>query len=402
MLIAGLEMRLGPDEGTQESLPSLRVTRNELRTSDIRTSEGRAHGATKVVSIVGARPNFVKLAPVHRTLVEHFDHIVVHTGQHYDYSLSKIFFQHLNLPDPDYELGVGSGSHGYQVGEMMKKVEEVLLSERPRIALVYGDTNTTLAGALAAAKVRVPVAHVEAGLRCFDMEMPEEVNRVLTDHMSRYLFAPTKTAVENLLREHCQGEVLLTGDVMVETLRDSTKLAERESHVIDDLGLRSSPYILVTVHRAENTDDRHRLSSIVEALTRIEKRVVFPIHPRTVKALEEHGLYGKLTSRRNVTTTQPLGFLDFIKLEKHASMIVTDSGGVQKEAYLLGVPCITLRETTEWVETVREGWNRVVGVDVEKITRAVETFKPRRRRGRVFGTGKASKKIAEALTKAIN
>ena len=398
MLDATPKVLPGSDERMSRIPLLLDIGKNGPRQPNGRTAAERIHASKhKVLSVVGARPNFVKLAPVHRALVKRFDHVIVHTGQHYDYALSEVFFQHLNLPDPDYELNVGSGSHGYQLGEMIKKTEEVLLLEKPEIVVVYGDTNSTLAGALAAAKVRIPVAHVEAGLRCFDMTMAEEINRVLTDHVARYLFAPTKTALRNLVREHCSGEMFFTGDVMVETLRENMKGVGRSSQMTDKLDLGSRPYVLATIHRSENTENRNRLANIVEAIRRIGKRVIFPAHPRTIKALTECGLHKVLMSCSNVTLTSPMGFLDFIEVERNANVILTDSGGVQKEAYLLGIPCVTLRERTEWVETVSSGWNRLVGVDVERIVKAVHSFRPRKPRRAVFGTGKASERIADLL-----
>jgi len=355
----------------------------------------------KFLSVVGARPNFVKLPPIHRALTkQHVDHIIVHTGQHYDYELSKVFFENLKLPNPHYNLNVGSGSPGYQLGEMIKRLEEVLLKESPSVVLVYGDTNSTLAGALAATKLNFPVAHVEAGLRSFDRGMPEEVNRVLTDHISNYLFSPTKAALKNLRREHVWGKSYLTGDVMVETLYEYVTLAEKKSTILDRLNIEPKNYLLVTIHRTENTENQFRLSKIVKALTKIKKRIVFPIHPRTVKALKEYMLIQKLSSNPNIILTEPLSYLNFIQLERQAEKIITDSGGVQKEAYLLGVPCITLRENTEWVETLEAGWNMLAGVNVDKILWAINEFDPHSPKKPLFGNGEASSKIARILIQA--
>jgi len=362
----------------------------------------RTRRGTKALSIVGARPNFVKLAPVHRSIIEHFEHIVVHTGQHYDYKMSRIFFQNLRLPDPDYNLAVGSGGHGRQTGEMMKRLETILLREKPRVVLVYGDTNSTLAGALAAAKLRLPVAHVEAGLRNFDMKMPEEVNRVVTDHVSTYLLAPTENAIRNLRRERCWGKVFLTGDVMAQVLKESIHVAERDSGVLKRLDVDTGDYVLATVHRAENTDDPVKLSNIVKAMTAAEKKIVFPVHPRTKKALRKYGLHGKLSSCDRLVMTEPLGYLDFIMLEKNAQKILTDSGGVQREAYLLGVPCVTLRTNTEWVETLRAGWNVLVGADVDKITHALRRFNPTRPKRGTLLKEKPSEKIVKILSRELN
>jgi len=352
----------------------------------------------KIVTVVGARPQFIKMAPVSRELRKYFEERVVHTGQHYDYGMSRVFFEQLGIPLPDYNLGVGSGTHAYQTGEMLKGIERVLLEEEPEIVMVYGDTNSTLAGALAAAKLRIKVAHVEAGLRSFDKRMPEEVNRVLVDHMSDYLFAPTETAVENLRREGLVDGVHLTGDVMYDALLQNLKVARRNSRILDELGLRPREYLLATVHRPRNTDRGENLKAIVEAFVESGEPVVFPAHPRTQKALKYYGLLDALERAKNVIMTPPLGYLDMLVLEENARKILTDSGGVQKEAYFLRVPCITLRERTEWVETVEDGWNVLVGADKERILRAIREFEPAGGAYSYrFGDGRASKIIAEIL-----
>jgi len=349
----------------------------------------------KVATIVGARPQFIKIAPVSRELRRSFEEIVIHTGQHYDYEMDRIFFEQLNIPTPDYHLGVGSGTHGYQTGEMLRRIEDVLLKEKPDVVLVFGDTNSTLAGALAAVKLHIKVAHVEAGLRSFDRRMPEEVNRVLTDHVSDLLFAPTSTAVENLKREGIAEGVHLTGDVMVDALNYNIRVAEA-SDILDKLGIKPKEYLLATIHRPENTDSLVNLRSIIEAFVESQELIVFPAHPRTINALKRYDLYEKAS--KNLMLVKPLGYLDMLKLEKNARKILTDSGGVQKEAYLLKVPCITLRETTEWVETVDDGWNVLVGADKERILHALREFEPS---GKVhtekFGDGKASRRIAGIL-----
>ena len=352
----------------------------------------------RIASIVGARPNFVKLAPVSREIRRDAEELIIHTGQHYDYQMDKIFFQELGIPEPDYHLGVGSGSHGQQTGEMLKGIEDVLLKEKPDMALVFGDTNTTLAGALTAAKLHIPVSHVEAGLRSFDKEMPEEVNRVLVDHCSDLLFCPTKTAVDNLRKEGIVKGVHLTGDVMADILQDCIRIAEKSSKILDLLDLRSKGYYLATVHRAENTDDPRRLKSIIEALCQIGD-VVFPCHPRTEKRLQEEGLWDKLDEEVNIT--KPVGYLEMLLLEKNAKKILTDSGGVQKEAYMLKVPCVTMRDETEWVETVEDGWNILVGADMEKIFSAAGSFDPHSEQREMFGRGDASKRIVQAILEGI-
>jgi UDP-N-acetylglucosamine 2-epimerase len=337
------------------------------------------------------------LSPMHKALNrKYINHIIVHTGQHYDYEMSKVFFENLRLPDPHYNLSVGSGSPCFQIGEMIKRLEEVLLLENPGVVLVYGDTNSTLAGALAAVRLNFSVAHIEAGLRSFDQRMPEEVNRVLTDHISSDLFCPTKTALKNLKQERVSGRVHFVGDVMIETLGESVALSEK-SQILKRLNLEPKEYVLATIHRAQNTENADRLKKIVETLTKFKMKVVFPVHPRTAKAMTENMLFQRLSSSANIILTEPLGYLDFIRLEKNAAKIVTDSGGVQKEAFLLGVPCITIRENTEWVETLENGWNVLVDVSLDDISQAIEQPEPALPRKQFFGKGDISKKIVEKL-----
>ena len=348
----------------------------------------------KIVSVIGARPNFIKCAPLSREIRKEFDEVTIHTGQHYDYEMNKIFFKELNIPEPDYHLGVGSGSHGEQTGEMLKRIEEVLMKEVPDLVLVYGDTNSTLAGALAASKLHIKVGHIEAGLRSFDRRMPEEINRVLTDHCSDLLFCPTETAVRNLEVEGITNGVYLTGDVMVDALNENIEIAEKRSRILDEMDLKPEGYCLATVHRAENTDDFERLKSIADAFCEIEN-LVFPCHPRTEKCLREFGLWDELVE--SVKVIKPVGYLDMLMLERNAKKILTDSGGVQKEAYILKVPCVTLRENTEWVETVEGGWNVLVGADKEKIVEMVNEFEPEGAQRDVFGSGDVSEGIMEII-----
>lgn len=348
----------------------------------------------KIVSVVGARPQFIKCAPVSRELRKEHTEILVHTGQHYDPEMSQVFFEELQIPQPDYNLGVGSGSHGKQTGEILTKAEEVLLVEKPDLVLVYGDTNSTLAGALAAAKLHIPVAHVEAGLRSFDRTMPEEINRTLTDHLSDLLFCPTKTAVNNLRNEGIIKGVHLVGDVMSDALEFNRKIAEERSLVLNRLGVSPKQYLVLTVHRPSNTDSRMHMENIIGALGDCGIPVVFPVHPRTRKYLEEYGMWDRLPA--NFIVTEPLGYLDMIRSMGSAQKIVTDSGGIQKEAYMLGVPCVTLRENTEWEETLHDGWNILVGADREKMLTALNKPLPIKSHAVLFLVG-ASGKIRDIL-----
>ena len=348
----------------------------------------------KIASIVGARPNFIKCAPLSRELRKVHDEVIIHTGQHYDYEMNKIFFDELRIPMPDYHLEVGSGSHGYQTGEMLKRTEEVLTKEAPDLVLVFGDTNTTLAGALAASKLHIKVGHIEAGLRSFDRRMPEETNRVLTDHCSDLLFCPTETAVKILTKEGINNGVHLTGDVMVDALKENIEIAEKKSNVLDELSLKPKEYYLATVHRAESTDEFIMLKSIVDAFCSMGN-MVFPCHPRTEKNLKQFGLWDKLVEK--IKVMKPVGYLDMLMLEKNAKKILTDSGGIQKEAYILKVPCITLRDSTEWVETIDDGWNVLVGADKEKIIKKANDFEPENKQRDVFGDGNASERIAKSI-----
>jgi UDP-GlcNAc3NAcA epimerase len=349
----------------------------------------------KVLTVVGARPQFIKAAPVSRAIRERATEILVHTGQHYDKSMSDVFFEELNIPVPDYHLHVGSKSHGAQTGDMLTKVEEVILKEKPDCVLVYGDTNSTLAGALAAAKLHVPVAHVEAGLRSFNRRMPEEINRVLTDHVSEWLFCPTQTAVNHLKNEGITRGVHLVGDVMLDAVEYNSRLAREKSRILDELGLDKSGYVLITLHRAENTDDPARLSAIIGAINEMHLTAVLPLHPRTRHKLTEMGL---AITNPNVKLIDPVGYLDMLELEVNARKILTDSGGVQKEAFFARVPCITMRDETEWTETVELGANILVGADREKILDAVEHFEVDFSRVEpVFGDGRAAEKIVSIL-----
>ena len=346
-----------------------------------------------ILSIIGARPQFIKAAPVSRALREIAHEMLLHTGQHYDREMSQIFFDELHIPKPDYNLGIGSGSHGWQTGQMLIRIEEVLLQERPNWVLVYGDTNSTLAGALAAVKLHIPVAHVEAGLRSFNRAMPEEHNRVLTDHAADLLFCPTPNAVELLAREGVATGVHLTGDVMYDAYLYNVQLAEQRSAILSKLNLASKTYALATVHRPSNTDDPERLRGILDALASLKTPVILPAHPRTRQAMEKMS-YQPSGSLRII---DPIGYLDMLMLEQHATRIFTDSGGVQKEAYFASVPCITLREDTEWTETLEAGWNILVGADPARILDAARNFHPPAAQPPLYGDGQASEQIATIL-----
>ncbi|HQF89396.1 MAG TPA: UDP-N-acetylglucosamine 2-epimerase (non-hydrolyzing) [Methanofastidiosum sp.] len=337
----------------------------------------------KIISIVGARPQFIKAAVISNKLRENNKEILVHTGQHYDDNLSKIFFDELNISKPDYNLGVGSGSHGYQTGQILIKIEKILLKENPNLVIVYGDTNSTLAGALASAKLNIPVAHVEAGLRSFDKSMPEEINRLLTDHISKILFAPNEYSVNNLNHEGIDKGIYNVGDVMIESIYGHLEIAEQKSNIVKELNLQRNKYCLLTIHRQDNTDNFENLKTIIDSILKTDSFIVFPVHPRTKKALNKIGYYSKLLNSDNIKLIDPIGYLDFLKLEKNSEKIITDSGGIQKEAYFLGKPCITLRNNTEWIETVNDGKNILVGTNPKKIIEAINCFNPRFEKDRI-------------------
>lgn len=347
----------------------------------------------RVVSIVGARPQFIKAAPVSRQLRRRHQEVLLHTGQHYDYGMSQAFFDELDIPLPDVCLGIGSASHGRQTGEMLIGVEAALLKELPDWVLVYGDTNSTLAGALAAAKLCIPVAHVESGLRSFNHHMPEEVNRVLTDHIADLLFCPTQTAVDNLVSEGIVTGVHNVGDVMYDAVLHNGALAAARSRIVEELGVQPGAYLLATIHRPRNTDEPSRLWAVLKAFEIVGEPIIFPAHPRSRKAI----LKQAQRVPPNVHLIEPVGYLDMLQLERHARAILTDSGGVQKEAYFFGVPCITLREETEWVETVQGGWNQLVGANLDKIVSAVGDLQVPVDRPPLFGDGRAAERIVTLL-----
>lgn len=348
----------------------------------------------KILTVVGARPQFIKAASVSRVLRTQYAEVLIHTGQHYDRQMSDVFFDELEISRPNHNLNVGSAKHGAQTGEMLIRLEPIFEQEKPDCVLVYGDTNSTLAGALAATKLHIPVAHVEAGLRSFNRAMPEEINRILTDHVSDLLFCPSQQPVRQLEIEGITKGVYVVGDVMYDSVLQYIGIAERKSHILSALDLESKKYLLATLHRPVNVDDTNRLFYLLETFNQIGETVVFPVHPRTRKAIQST----RFIMSKNIRLIEPLGYLDMLWLEKNARMILTDSGGVQKESYWMNIPCVTLREETEWVETVQVGWNVLVGADREKIFAATRGFIPPAVHPFLFGDGNASVRIAQHLT----
>jgi len=359
----------------------------------------------KIVSIVGARPQFVKAAVVSKAVRAFgLNEILVHTGQHYDANMSRVFFEELEIPEPDYNLEIGSSLHGDQTGRMLQSIEAVLLKEKPHIVQVYGDTNSTLAGSLAASKLHIPVAHVEAGLRSFNRRMPEEINRIVADHISDLLFTPTKTADENLLREGVSKGVHRVGDVMYDAVLHYRQLAVKKSGILTRIGMQPKGFALVTIHRAENTDDSNRLRNILAALQSLaaEMPVVFPVHPRTRKILESStGLLPGNAASGKLFLIEPVSYLDMLVLESESRVILTDSGGVQKEAFFFGTPCVTLRPETEWVETVEAGWNTLSDDNAALILESARSARTGDPAHRAFGDGDATSKIATILRQSV-
>ena len=353
----------------------------------------------KVVTVIGNRPQFVKAAAVSRGLRAEHEEILVHTGQHYDDELSTVFVTELGVPRPEVELGIGGGSNTEQTARMLAALGPLLDRERPDWVLVYGDTNSTLAGGLAAAQAQIPVAHVEAGMRSFDRRMPEELNRVLTDHLSDLLLCPSAAPAEHLARERVAGRVEVVGDVMVDVAMLFAPRARRDDVPLRDCGVEPGGYVLATAHRAGNVDDPARLRRLVDLLLALPVPVVLPLHPRTGARLDAAGLLDELAGAGHVRLTPPLGYLAFTALLTRARAVLTDSGGVQKEAYLAGVPCITLRDTTEWTETVDTGWNVLVDLDTAAALRALEqAAHPPVQRPELYGDGQAGARVVAALT----
>ncbi|MBQ2499347.1 MAG: UDP-N-acetylglucosamine 2-epimerase (non-hydrolyzing) [Bacteroidales bacterium] len=373
----------------------------------------------KIVTVIGARPQIIKAAALSRAIKEHFkkevNEIIVHTGQHYDDNMSQVFFDELGIPQPDYNLGVGSASHGVQTARMIEGIEEILLKEKPDYLVLYGDTNSTLAGAIAASKIHVPIVHIEAGLRSFNKSMPEEINRICCDHCSTLLFSPTATGFKNLIKEGFNPDnkrrftidnpgIYHCGDVMYDNSKYFANIADTKSQILDKEGLRGTGYMLCTIHRDNNTDQPERLNAIFKALLKISecKMVVLPLHPRTSKLLNtnlENDLYDKITNNKNIKILPPASFLDMIVLERHAQMVVTDSGGVQKEAFFFQKPCLILRSETEWKEIVECGAAVITDADENKIIDSFNDFveNPPHKFPEIFGDGKAAEFICKEM-----
>lgn len=369
----------------------------------------------KLISVVGVRPQFVKAAMICAAVARHnrkrskenrIEHLLLHTGQHYDYEMAAVFFQQLPLPEPDFNLGVGSGSHGAQTATMLKGIEKILIKEKPDCVIVYGDTNSTLAGVLAASKLHIPTAHVESGLRSYNRRMPEEINRIVADHVADLLFCPTRAAVKLLEREGIRDNVYFTGDVMLDAVKAFSQVAAQRSVIFNSMGVAPGKFILATIHRAENTDSPERMRGLVDALCSIEHPVIFAVHPRLREKLTHEAGYQKLgrqlAKAQHLKMVAPLSYLDMLHMESNARLILTDSGGVQKEAYFVGTPCITVRDETEWTETLQDGWNRLSGPTPDEIlpwvARLWSGAPPKTKPAlSAFGDGKAADNILNSL-----
>lgn len=347
----------------------------------------------KIVQIVGARPQFVKLAPLSRELRKAHQEIIIHSGQHYDIQMNEVFFRDMEIPNPDYNLSIGSGTQGVQTGEILAAIEPVLIKEQPDLVIVYGDTNTTLAGALAAAKLGIKTAHVEACLRSFNRSMPEEINRIVTDHISDILLAPTDMAVANAAKEGLSEKCHLVGDIMVDSLAFGLEKAARESNVLSELQLKDTDFSLLTLHRPYNVDNPDNLYHILSRLDTLGRLIIFPVHPRTRNILQNM----PNSEFSNIRYIQPQAYLDFLYLMQHAQMILSDSGGIQKEAYILSKPCVTLRYETEWVETVSSGWNLLLPTNADNFPQAINSFCPPAAHPDIFGKDVA-RRIASLLS----
>ncbi len=356
----------------------------------------------KILTILGARPQFIKAAPFSQAVRNHFQEVIIHTGQHYDDNMSRIFFDEMGIPKPDYNLNVRSGTHGKQTAQMLKGIEEILLKEKPDYVVVFGDTNSTIAGALAAAKLHIPVGHIEAGLRSFNRKMPEEINRITTDVISAQLFCPTANAVSLLAKEGIKNEVYLCGDIMYDAMQHFLPVSKERSKIVCELGLNTGGYILFTMHRPENTDNINRIRNIFKALKNVDIPIIYPVHPRMRARLESHEMESIVSNIPMLRVIDPIGYLDMIALEKNANKIITDSGGMQKEAFFLQVPCITIRNESEWIETVDLGYNIIVGADTDKIVEAIQSFDPVHEVECPYGSGDSAELITKAILSYLN
>lgn len=341
----------------------------------------------KISLIVGARPQFIKLAPLYNLISNDNKVIIIHTGQHFDSNMSMLFFKDFDLPEPDYNLKISGGTHGNQTGRMLIEIEKILFKENPDLNIVFGDTNSTLAGALAASKIGIKSIHIESGLRSFNMSMPEEINRIVSDHICDFLFAPTKTAMKNLKKENLFNKAFLTGDIMTDSLKIALEKNKKNPEIVSLIN-EIKDYYLLTLHRPYNVDNPKILDNIIKNLAKVSNKVLFPIHPRTKKVIYEY----KLKIPRNFIVIKPLGYFDFIFVMKNALKIITDSGGIQKEAYIMKKPCITLRTETEWVETIKVGWNLLINHMKEiKFYQMIENFYPTKKYIPIFGNNVAKK-----------
>lgn len=345
----------------------------------------------KIITIVGARPQFIKLSPFSKEIRKHFNEIIIHTGQHYDKEMSILLFEDLNIPKPDYNLNIGSGTHAQQTGNMLISIENILLKEKPNLVVTFGDTNSTLAGTLAAAKLHIKTLHIESGLRSFNKNMPEEINRIASDHMSDFLFAPTNNSVENLKNEGLSNKTYLLGDIMVDSLKNNLQIA------IDKSEIDEKDFYLVTLHRPYNVDDPENLNKIIQNLSKLNKKIIFPLHPRTKNII----IKNSINIPNNIKILKPQGYLDFIKLQYLSDKIITDSGGVQKEAYLLSKPCITLRSETEWIETIDAGWNLLLDPKEPNFVNIINNFNPSNKKKKIFGDN-VSYKMVEEIKNILN
>ena len=353
----------------------------------------------KIISIVGARPQFIKLKPLSDEIRKKFTEIIIHTGQHYDIKMSELFFEELNIPKPDYNLEVGSGNNGYQLAEILKRTEKILIQEKPDMVLVYGDTNSTLAGAISAVQNHIPVAHIEAGPRNQRIDIPEMLNRFIVDNISQLLFCATKKNFEILEKEGLSQNAYFVGDLMYDVFLQNLKIMHKRPKILEKYDLKENEYHVATCHRAENTDNKERLNTIIEGLIGSDEKILFSVHPRTKKMLKEFGIYEKLNNSKNIISIEPVGYLDFLQFEYYSNKIITDSGGVQREAYFLKKPCINIYDHTYWPEIEEDGWQVVTGIDKEKIINDIRTYVPTKKQSNLFGDGNAAKKIVRIIEK---